>query len=266
MVKLRVQILVLLSYITCTVCVVPQIIVKEAIMAGIFYGVGVGPGDPELLTLKAVEVIKNADVVIAPKTEKKEDSTALSIARPYMKKDVEILKLVFPMVNDAATLANAWENNKNSILAELQAGKKVVFLTLGDPMFYSTYMYVYRLLKNCGYGIETIPGVPAFCAIGSQLGQPLAEGNDILSIIPATMSEEELDNILGIVDNVVLMKVYKNFGQVVAKLKQHGFADNAVMISRCGLPDEQISYNLDEVDAQNVNYLSTILAKKRKLG
>lgn len=235
-------------------------------MAGIFYGVGVGPGDPKLLTLKAVEVIKNADVVIAPKTEKKEESTALAIASPYLKKDVEILKLVFPMVSHSATLTDAWENNKNSILQELQAGKKVVFLTLGDPMFYSTYMYVYRLLKDCGYGIETIPGVPAFCAIGSQLGQPLAEGNDVLSIIPATMQEEQLDKILAIVDNVVLMKVYKNFENVVEKLKQHGFGDNAVMISRCGLPDEQVSYNLDEVDGQNVNYLSTILAKKNKLG
>jgi precorrin-2/cobalt-factor-2 C20-methyltransferase len=235
-------------------------------MAGIFYGVGVGPGDPKLLTLKAVEVIKNADVVIAPKTEKKEESTALAIANPYLKKDVEILKLVFPMVSHTATLTDAWENNKNSILKELQAGKKVVFLTLGDPMFYSTYMYIYRLLKDCGYGIETIPGVPAFCAIGSQLGQPLAEGNDVLSIIPATMQEEQMDKILGIADNVVLMKVYKNFGQVVEKLKQHGFGDNAVMISRCGLPDEQVSYNLDEVDGQNVNYLSTILAKKNKLG
>ncbi|AIF50573.1 MULTISPECIES: precorrin-2 C(20)-methyltransferase [unclassified Pelosinus] len=235
-------------------------------MSGIFYGVGVGPGDPQLLTLKAVEVIKNADVVIAPKTEKKEDSTALSIARPYLKADVEILKLVFPMVSNTDTLADAWENNKNSILKELQAGKKVVFLTLGDPMFYSTYMYVYRLLKDCGHGIETIPGVPAFCAIGSQLGQPLAEGNDVISIIPATMAEGEMDKVLAISDNVVLMKVYKNFGKVVEKLEQYGFGDNAVMISKCGLPDEQVSYNLSEVDGTNVNYLTTILAKKRKLG
>ncbi len=235
-------------------------------MSGIFYGVGVGPGDPQLLTLKAVEVIKHADVIIAPKTEKKEDSTALSIARPYLKEDVEILKLVFPMVNDTTTLTDAWENNKNSILAELTAGKKVVFLTLGDPMFYSTYMYVYRLLKDSGFAIETVPGVPAFCAIGSQLGQPLAEGTDVLSIIPATMQEDEMDKILSIADNVVLMKVYKNFAKIVEKLKQHGFGDNAVMISKCGLPDEQVSYNLEEVDATTVNYLSTILAKKRTLG
>lgn len=235
-------------------------------MSGIFYGVGVGPGDPELLTLKAVKVIGQADVIIAPKTEKKEDSTALSIARPYLKADVEILKLVFPMVHHTTTLTDAWEKNKECILAELQAGKKVVFLTLGDPMFYSTYMYIYRLLKDSGYAIETVPGVPAFCAIASQLGQPLAEGTDVLSVIPATMQEDEMDKILAIADNVVLMKVYKNFAQVVKKLRQHGFGDNAVMISKCGLPDEQVSYNLEEVDATQVNYLTTILAKKRKLG
>ena len=235
-------------------------------MSGIFYGVGVGPGDPELLTLKAVKVIKAANVIIAPKTEKKEDSTALSIARPYLKDNVEILRLVFPMVNNTDTLTDAWLNNKNIILAELNAGKKVVFLTLGDPMLYSTYMYIYRLLKDSGHGIETVPGVPAFCAIGSQLGQPLAEGTDVLSIIPATMSEDKMDKILALADNVVLMKVYKNFAKVVEKLNQYGFGENAVMITKCGLPDEKVSYNLDEVDANQVTYLSTILAKKRKLG
>lgn len=235
-------------------------------MAGIFYGVGVGPGDPELLTLKAVEVIKAADVIIAPKTEKKEDSTALSIARPYLKADVEVLKLVFPMINDSEKLAAAWQDNKEAILAQLDAGKKVVFLTLGDPMFFSTYMYVYRLLKDCGHAIETIPGVPAFCAMGSRLGLPLAEGNDVMCIVPATMQEQELDKILETADNVVLMKVYKNFAQIRDGLKRHGFNDNAVMVSKCGLPDEVISYDLDSVDEGTVNYLSTILAKKHPLG
>lgn len=235
-------------------------------MAGVFYGVGVGPGDPQLLTLKAVEVIKAADVIIAPKTEKKEDSTALSIARPYLKEDVEILKLVFPMINDSERLALAWQDNKDAILEQLNAGKKVVFLTLGDPMFFSTYMYVYRLLKDCGHQIETIPGVPAFCAMGSQLGLPLAEGNDVMCIVPATMDEAALDKILETADNVVLMKVYKNFAKIREGLAKHGFGDNAVMVSKCGLPDEVVSYDLASVDESSVNYLSTILAKKHPLG
>lgn len=233
-------------------------------MAGIFYGVGVGPGDPELLTLKAVAVIKAADVIIAPKTEKKEDSVALSIARPFLKNDVKIVKLVFPMVFNADALSEAWEKNKSVILELLAAGKKVVFLTLGDPMFYSTYIYVFRLLENCGYPIETIPGVPAFCAIGSKLGYPVVEGDDVLSIVPATIAEEKLDRVLAMTDNVVLMKVYKNAGQVISRLQRHGLADRAVMVSRCGLDDEKVVHNLQDVGDQKLNYLSTILARRNK--
>jgi len=232
-------------------------------MAGIFYGIGVGPGDPELLTLKAVNVIREVDVIIAPKTEKKEDSLALSIARPYLKDNVEIVKQVFPMVVNFEQSPDAWESNKNEILALLQVGKKVAFLTLGDPMFYSTYIYVFRLLENCGYEIETIPGIPAFCAIGSKLGYPLVEGNDILSIIPATASEEKVKDVIAVTDNVVMMKVYKNFPEMVDVLTKHKLTDKAVMISRCGLPDEMIIRDLEGAKEQKVNYLSTILARRR---
>lgn len=232
-------------------------------MAGIFYGIGVGPGDPELLTLKAVNVIREVDVIIAPKTEKKEDSLALSIARPYLKDNVEIVKQVFPMVVKFEQSPGAWESNKNEILALLQAGKKVAFLTLGDPMFYSTYIYVFRLLENSGYEIETIPGIPAFCAIGSKLGYPLVEGNDILSIIPATATEEKVKEVIAVTDNVVMMKVYKNFPEMVDVLTEHDLTDKAVMISRCGLPDEVIIRDLEAAKEQKVNYLSTILARRR---
>jgi len=231
-------------------------------MSGIFYGVGVGPGDPELLTVKAIQVIKEADVIIAPKTEKKEGSVALSIASPYLKPDVEILTQVFPMVSDTEILTEAWESNKQSILTLLAAGKKVVFLTLGDPMFYSTYIYVFRLLEDSGYPIETVPGVTAFCAIGSKLGYPLVEGNNILSIIPATIEEEKLEQALAMSDNVVLMKVYKNYNEVVEKLGRHNLADKAVMISRCGLPDEEVVRELNNIGDKKINYLSTILSRR----
>ncbi|MCE5284650.1 MAG: precorrin-2 C(20)-methyltransferase [Pelosinus sp.] len=232
-------------------------------MAGILYGVGVGPGDPELLTLKAVAVIKEADIILAPKTEKKEDSVALSIARPFLKPSAEIVKLVFPMVSDSEELLEAWQSNKEVILDLLKAGKKVVFLTLGDPMFYSTYIYVYRLLENCGYPIETIPGINAFCAIGSHVGYPIVDGDNVLNIVPATMDEEKLDRVLENADNVVLMKVYKNFPQIVAKLKKYNLLAEAVMITRCGLPEEEIVRNLSDVDTTKpLNYLSTILTKR----
>jgi precorrin-2/cobalt-factor-2 C20-methyltransferase len=232
-------------------------------MAGILYGVGVGPGDPDLLTLKAVKVIQQADVIIAPKTEKKDDSLALSIARPFVRPDAEIVKLVFPMVKDGEELSQAWQDNKEVMQALLRQGKKVVFLTLGDPMIYSTYIYVYQLLKDCGCLIETVPGIPSFCAIGSRLGYPVVEGEQVLNIVPATLADRDLDQSLSTADSVVLMKVYRNFPRVVEQLKKHGLLKKAVMVSNCGLPEEQISRDLETMDAEKpLKYLSTIISKR----
>ena len=231
-------------------------------MSGIFYGIGVGPGDPELLTVKAINAIKAADVLIAPKTEKKEGSVALSIAKPYLRSDIEIVYQVFPMVKNFADSTDAWEANKKEILSLLEQGKNVAFLTLGDPMFYSTYIYVYRLLKDEDVKIVTIPGIPAFCAIGSQAGIPIVEGNDVLSIIPATASPEKIEKAIANCDNAGLMKVYKNFPEIADVLDKHDMAKNAVMLSRCGLPDEE---RIDDIMTQKdkkVNYLSTILTRK----
>ncbi len=229
---------------------------------GIFYGIGVGPGDPELLTVKAIHAIEQVDVLIAPKTEKKDGSVALSIARPYLKKDVEIVYQVFPMVKNFSDSPEAWEQNKQEILELLQQGKHVAFLTLGDPMFYSTYIYVFRLLEQENVRIETIPGIPAFGAIGSGLGYPIVEGNDILSIIPATADPEKVEKALSVSDNVVLMKVYHNFSDMVDLLEKHHMAEHAIMVSRCGLEDER---RIDDVRAhrdEEVNYLSTILTRR----
>lgn len=235
-------------------------------MRGTLYGIGVGPGDPELLTLKAAKVLKGVDVVIAPRTQKKEKSTALSIAAPHLKEDIEILELIFPMVYDDNQLNEAWTNNVEVILALLDQGKQVAFLTLGDPMLYSTYMYIYRLLTKYKINIQTIPGITSFCAAGSRLGFPLAEGNDILTIIPATCDSEKLSQALAISDNVVLMKVYKNTDQVLEQLQAKDLAEHAVMVSKCGLPDETIHYNINDACGLKPTYLSTILARKRPTG
>ena len=144
-------------------------------MKGKLFGIGVGPGDPELMTVKAARIVGEADIIITPKTEKKDGSVALNIAKPYIQVHTEIVPVVFPMVLDDNAQAEGWQEAKKIILSYLEAGKNVVFLTLGDPMFYSTYMYVYRLIENTGFEIETIPGVTAFCAIGSHLGYPIVD-------------------------------------------------------------------------------------------
>lgn len=233
-------------------------------MKGKLYGIGVGPGDPELMTVKAARLVSEADVIITPKTEKKDGSVALNIAKPYIKDHTEIVPVVFPMVLNDDTQKEGWEEARNIITKLLSEGKKVVFLTLGDPMFYSTYMYVYRLVENSGYEIETIPGVTAFCAIGSHLGYPIVEKEEVLAIVPATAPKEKIDKVLAVADDAVIMKVYRNFGEVQETLKKHDMADDAVMISRVGLDGEEIYRGLQDMPADTkLNYLSTILAKRK---
>jgi len=229
---------------------------------GTFYGIGVGPGAPELLTVKAINALKKIDVLIAPKTEKKFDSVALSIAQPYLKPSVEIIYQTFPMVKDFAEEKEVFEANKEEILRELRGGKNVGFATLGDPMFYSTYIYIFKLLEPCGVKIVTIPGVPAFLAIAAQIGRPLAYGNDILTIIPATAELDEIKNFLDKADAIVLMKVYKNFPEIVDALKSNGMIDEAVLVSRCGLDDEKIITDVAAHKDEHLNYLSTILTRR----
>lgn len=229
---------------------------------GTFYGIGVGPGDPELLTVKAINALKKIDVLIAPKTEKKSDSVALSIAQPYLKPSVEIIYQTFPMIKDFAAETEIFEANKEEILKILRGGRNVGFATLGDPMFYSTYIYIFKLLKPCGVNIVTIPGVPAFLAIAAQIGRPLAYGNDILTIIPATADIEAINHALDCADAAVLMKVYKNVISVVSTLSAKSMLDEAILVSRCGLDDEKIITNLDKHKHDALNYLSTIITRK----
>ena len=231
-------------------------------MAGKLFGIGVGPGDPELLTVKAINAIKQLDVIIAPKTEKKDGSVALNIASQYIKPETEIVYQVFPMTVGFAEDDTAWQSNKQEILELLQAGKNVGFLTLGDPMFYSTYIYVFRLLQHEAVEIETIPGIPAFCAIGSATNTPIVEGDSILSIIPANMLEDRVRSALKTCDNAVLMKVYKNSDAVIDMLAEEGLAKQAVLASRCGLDDEVIIRDISGEKGRKLNYLSTILTRR----
>ncbi|MBR1858501.1 MAG: precorrin-2 C(20)-methyltransferase [Selenomonadaceae bacterium] len=229
---------------------------------GTFYGIGVGPGDPDLLTVKAINTMKQVDVIIAPKTEKKDDSVALSIARPYLKPDIKIIYQVFPMVKDFNDSPEVFISNKDEIISLLNEGLNVAFLTLGDPMFYSTYIYIFKLLQTEDVRIETIPGVPAFLAIASQIGKPVAFGNEILSIIPATADLNAIDSALDNSNTAVLMKVYKNFDEIVDNLERHDMARQAVLVSRCGLSDEKIISDITQHRHENLNYLSTIITRK----
>ncbi len=231
-------------------------------MSGILFGIGVGPGDPELITLKALNVLKKIDVIITPITEKKSKSRALEIVNKYLKEDIKIIYQTFPMVFDENNLNKAWINNKNEILEILNKNKNVGFITLGDPMIYSTFIYIYKLLKNHKIKIEIIPGVTSFCDIASRTGFVLVENKEILNIIPATVEDSSIDDNLKSGKTVVLMKVYKNFKEVINKLKKFGYSKKAVLATKIGMENEEIIYDIENIDKKKINYLSTIIAKK----
>ena len=235
-------------------------------LTGKFYGIGVGPGDPDLITIKAVKVLQQIDAIIAPQSSRGASSTALGIARPHVGETTEILELVFPMVEDAAEMTLAWEANKGAILSLLQQGKQVAFLTLGDPMLYSTYIYIVRLLAKEQIAVETIPGITSFCASASRANFPLGEGNDIVTIIPATCDPVRLQRALEVSDNVILMKVSRNTPELIQQLQLNGLSKHAVMVSKCGHPDESIHYDINNLAELKPTYLSTLLARKHPTG
>lgn len=233
-------------------------------MNGIFYGVGVGPGDPELITLKAINIIKKADVIFAPKTDKNNKSIVLNIVRKYIKDSTEIIIQTFPMTIKRIKKEEAWERNKDEILNSLKDGKSVVFVTLGDPMIYSTYIYILKLLKKDKYPIITIPGIPSFCDIASKSNIALSEGDEILRIVPATIEESELDDAINSKDNLVIIKVYKNKDLIIDKFAKAKNIDELVMINNSGLPNQEIFIGINEIKSKNkISYLSTLIVKKK---
>ncbi len=233
---------------------------------GKLYGIGVGPGDSKLLTVKAVEAIQSCDMIITPKTEKKDGSVAWNIAKPYIREETELLPMVFQMNLDMEAVARQWEENRRIVCEKLDEGKNLVFLTLGDPMLYSTYMYIFRALEGTEYEAENIPGIPAFVGIANAIGMPLAEWEETVVVLPATASEEKIDRVLAVADNAVIMKVYKNWAYIQEMLRKHHLIQNAVMVTRAGLPDECVQKDLDALPADyQPNYLSTILAKRDRV-
>ncbi|SDJ81070.1 precorrin-2 C(20)-methyltransferase [Natronincola ferrireducens] len=231
-------------------------------MKGKLYGIGVGPGDPDLLTLKAVKILANADVVICPKGKQEEDSIALKIAREHIQPAAEIKALVFPMVYCQETLESHWRENISIIADALDKGKKVAFLTLGDPLLYSTYIYILKALMAADYTIETIPGVTSFSATASRANLPLAEGDETLTILPLIKEEERVKKAFDTSDNLVVLKVSHDPKGLAKRLREKGLQNSFVMISKCGHEDEKITRDIRDLEEEKVPYLSTVIIKK----
>lgn len=228
-------------------------------MVGKLYGVGVGPGDPELLTLKALRVIEDCDVVAVP-GETACDTVAYKIVKgAYPQLDEkELLAVPMPMTKDAALLRENHDKGAAVLAERLSRGRKVAFLTLGDPTVYSTYMYVHKRILQMGYETEIVSGVTSFCAAAARLNISLVEKAQELHVIP---SSYHIDEAIALPGTKVLMKAGKKMAAVKEKLLEAGLS--GLMVENCGMENEKIYESIGEIP-ETAGYYSLIIAKEEK--
>ena len=231
---------------------------------GILYGIGVGPGDPELITLKAVRALENVDVVFAASSTKNSYSVALSIAEQYLKQDVRVEYLGFPMTRDPMALDTAWLRNAEQAEAVLRGGLNVAFITIGDPLLYSTFGYVLKTVRKIAPDIrcEIVPGITSFQAAAALTGSILAESGENLMVLSGIGGDEDLKKRLDQADNAVILKTYKQFDHILDALNALGLEKNAVLVSHCGQSSQRVEYDVVSLRGQKVPYLSLMLIKK----
>lgn len=194
--------------------------------------VGCGPGDPELLTVKAVNAIKNADVIMCPTSKEGKPSIALSVVSSLIDQDKkpEIVHLVFPMTKDSDTLKNTWEKNSQIIAESSLSNKKVVYLTVGDPYLYSTWIYLHReiSIKHPEIKINVIPGIVSMFTFAAKVGISLAEGAEKMAVIPSCYDLSQVKEIAKNCDTLIFLKDGRYFDQVISLIREAGFSDDSI--------------------------------------
>ena len=205
-------------------------------MSGTLYGIGVGPGDPELMTLKAVRKIRECRAVAVP-GRNPEESTAFQIAAKACPeiKDKKLIGIHMPMTRDEEKLRESHESGAFFLTECLKKGMDVAFLTLGDPTVYSTYLYLHKIVRKLGFPAEIISGIPSFCAAAARMETGLAEKDQALHIIPAAYEVEDWLELSG---TKVFMKAGKQLAQVKEKLSEKKLAGR--MVENCGMKNERL--------------------------
>ena len=228
-------------------------------MSGILYGIGVGPGNPELMTIGAIKAIEQCEVVILP-SEPKEECYAYKIVKAVMPEidRKEIICRHFPMIREKQKLKEAHDKIFQELQAFLDAGKNTAFLTIGDPSVYSTYNYMQKRAVEAGYEAEMISGVPSFCAVAAALGISLGDGKDEIHIIPASYEVSETLQLSG---TKIYMKSGKKLAELKESLKQEPERFKEVYaVSNCGLPEQRIMRGLDQIETES-GYLTIVIVK-----
>jgi precorrin-2/cobalt-factor-2 C20-methyltransferase len=195
-------------------------------------GIGVGPGDPDLLTVKAVKAIQNADIIMCPASKEDRPSIAFSVISSLIdeSKKQEIIKLIFPMTKDKDILEESWKTNAKIMAETVLSGKNVVYITVGDPFLYSTWIYMHRDLKEKypDMVIDVIPGIVSMFTFAAKVGVSIAEGAEKVAIIPSCYDLSSVKEIAKNSESMIFLKDGRYFDKVIEVLKESGFPDDSI--------------------------------------
>jgi precorrin-2/cobalt-factor-2 C20-methyltransferase len=233
---------------------------------GTLYGIGVGPGDPDLLTVKSVRVLQQVEIVFAASSTKNEHSQAVSIAAPHIPEKTEVRRLAFPMTKDRAEKQSCWKTHARTIIAELEKGQDVAFLTMGDSMTYATYGYILKYVLELAPAapVVTIPGITAYQAAAARVNRPLVEGEESLLVVSGVEGGHRLRQYSDQIENVVFMKVYRNAGDIIDALGENRMLDSSVAVANCSLESEEVIRDVSSLKDRKPGYWTLVLAKKNK--
>ena len=229
-----------------------------------FYAVGVGPGDPELLTRKGERILRQADVIVAPVSRPTEVSVALETVRQFLDEGrQEIIIHQFPMTSDTARLVPAWQEVAALIAGRIEKGQDVAFITIGDPLFYSTFIYLLRIFQVSypRIPVEVVPGISSIHASAAQAMIPLVEGDERMIVIPATAGVDKIIEALAKYETVVLLKVKPVYNEILELLRQTGRQGSTVFVERVGSARQKVLTDFGEISAHCPDYLSLMIVR-----
>lgn len=228
------------------------------------YAVGVGPGDPELLTRKAERILRSVDVILAPVSNPSESSVALSTINYLIDENRQkIIIHQFPMTSDKSRLIPAWQEAANIIVSHAEAGRSVAFITIGDPLFYSTFIYLLRILRehSSQIDVEIIPGISSINAAAAEAAVSLVESEEKIAIIPATAGIAEIAVALAHFETVVLLKVKPIYSDIIQLLRQTGRVNSTIFVERVGTPRQIVLTDFTQIASHSPDYLSLLIIK-----
>lgn len=227
-------------------------------MTGTLYGVGLGPGDPDLMTVKAARLIAGAKVIAYP-TLAGGDSFARAIAADLISKDATEIVMDVPMTVERAPAQAAYDRGADAISAMLDTGQDVVCLCEGDPFFYGSFMYLYARLAM-RFTVEVIPGVTSITTCAARAGKPLAARNERLTVLPGPLPEDELKMRIEGAESVAIMKVGRHMAKIRSVIDALGLTDQATYVERASLPEEVVCPLADA--PEKAPYFSMIILTK----